>query len=72
MLALAADMGIRAKIIAPLPPAKHIFTHIEWSLCGWMAETDTAPVLPEGAVWMADLAEYSIPSAFAAYRSLLR
>lgn len=71
MLSLAAEFGVQAKITAPLPPAKHIFTHVEWSLCGWIGECNAAPALPEGAVWMADPADYSIPSAFSAYRDIL-
>lgn len=71
MLEMAEKLGVRAKITAPLPAAKHIFTHVEWSLCGWMAETDTVPPLPEGAAWMDDPADYSIPSAFAAYRDMM-
>ena len=33
--------------------------------------TDTVPVLSEGAAWMDDPADYSIPSAFAAYRDMM-
>ncbi|MBR5445771.1 MAG: A/G-specific adenine glycosylase [Clostridia bacterium] len=68
MLQAAAELGIQAEIIAPLPAARHIFTHVEWDLCGFMARTDTAPDLPDGAAWMDDPEAYSIPSAFAAYR----
>jgi len=71
MLEMAGKLDESARITAPLPAAKHIFTHVEWSLCGWMAETDTVPVLSEGAAWMDDPADYSIPSAFAAYRDMM-
>ena len=63
MMARAETLGIRAEIISPLPAAKHIFTHVEWTLCGWIAQTEEAVVLPEGYAWMGDMDTYSIPSA---------
>lgn len=70
--------GFRVRSIMPLPPARHIFSHIEWDLTGWavhVADTNEPPLMaadsPEGAptplLWVnrADLAEtYSIPAAF--------
>ena len=71
-------MGFHPLDIAPLAPARHIFSHIEWDLTGWavhVANTNEPPLMaadsPEGApsplLWVnrADLAEtYSIPAAF--------
>ena len=71
LLAMAESLGISCRICGPLPPAKHIFTHVEWSLCGWMAESETAPGLPEGYAWMDSADSYSIPSAFRAYRDMM-
>ncbi|MBQ8400953.1 MAG: A/G-specific adenine glycosylase [Clostridia bacterium] len=71
MLALAEKLGIRAKITAPLPPARHIFTHVEWTLCGWMAQAEEAVSLPEGYIWMDDMETCSIPSAFRAYTPIM-
>ncbi len=59
-----------AVLTAPLPPAKHIFTHIEWHLNGWSAETDTAPEIP-GTIWTHTPEDYAIPNAFRAYKPLL-
>ena len=70
--------GFRVRSIMPLPPARHIFSHIEWDLTGWavhVADTNEPPLMaadsPEGVptplLWVnrADLAEtYSIPAAF--------
>ena len=64
--------------IAPLPPARHIFSHIEWELTGWavtVAEKNEPPLMsaetasdePSSLLWVrrAELAEtYSIPAAF--------
>ena len=59
----------RVFLAAPLPPAKHVFTHKIWELGGWRG-TAPACALPDGYVWAApeDLAEvYPVPNAFGAY-----
>ena len=56
-----------------LPPAKHVFTHVEWRLTGWRV-TVPAQSAPAGCVWAApaDLeGRYALPAAFAAYRKFL-
>ena len=69
LTATLAKLGVQAALAAPLPPAKHVFTHKIWELGGWKG---TAPAceLPDGYVWAApeDLAEvYPVPNAFGAY-----
>ena len=70
--------GFRILSIDPLPPARHIFSHIEWELTGWavtVAEKNEPPLMsaettsdePSSLLWVrrAELAEtYSIPAAF--------
>lgn len=62
--------GISAKILSPLPDAKHVFTHLIWKMRGYLF---TAPrvSLPDGYVW-AKLSEvetlYTMPNAFKSYR----
>ena len=74
-LRYVAGLGIQALRIRPLPAAKHIFSHIEWHMIGYAITVDElAPFDSDQLllVSMKELAEtYSIPSAFAAYRSLL-
>ena len=56
-----------------LPPAKHVFTHVEWQLTGWRVTVPAQPA-PAGCVWAApaDLeGRYALPAAFAAYRKFL-
>ncbi len=65
LTAALADLGVPAVLTAPLPAAKHIFTHRVWALGGWRGTAPAVP-LPEGFVW-ADPAAYPIPSAFSAY-----
>ena len=68
------ELGFEPVRVWPLVPAKHIFSHIEWHMCGYMVlveekESDTAPLLfiePEKTEQ-----EYSIPAAFSVYTEYL-
>lgn len=62
----------------PLPPAKHVFTHMDWLMKGWrikLADSIVLPAAPTGqdlfAVPVKSLEQYALPSAFSAYRKLL-
>ena len=69
LTAALAGIGVQAALDAPLPPAKHVFTHKIWELGGWRG-TAPACTLPDGYVWAApeDCAEvYPVPNAFGAY-----
>jgi len=63
-------LGIMALSLTTLPPARHVFTHVEWQMAGWLAKAPSDRVLPEsGIVWAApgELEEkYPVPSAFRA------
>ena len=59
-----------ARIERELPPAKHIFTHIEWHIRAYLATCESAPNLP-GCVWADDMHAYAIPNAFKAYKDIL-
>ena len=70
--------GFDVRNIVPLPPARHIFSHIEWELTGWavtVADMNEPPLraaedrtdAPSALLWVRrdELAElYSIPAAF--------
>ena len=70
--------GFHILDIAPLPAARHIFSHIEWDLTGWavrVAARSEVPLMaaedrndiPSPLLWVrcAELADkYSIPAAF--------
>ncbi len=52
-----------------LPPAKHVFSHIEWDMIGY--EVQAVPHHIVGGIWVNphDLDEkYALPTAFSAYR----
>ena len=58
---------------APLPAAKHIFSHVEWRMSGWKLTVPDQPA-PSGCVWAGrDGLEgrYALPGAFKAYRKFL-
>ncbi len=71
LLTQVEKLGLSVRLVSPLPPAHHIFTHVEWNLCGWLGETEDAPDLPDGYAWMDDRSDYSIPSAYRVYRDMM-
>lgn len=75
VVAYLAKSGIRVLRIQPLEDSKHIFTHREWHMKGYMIRVDelesACPGGPSGDWIYVNLREtkagYPIPSAFAAY-----
>lgn len=60
-------LGVEPLRLLPLPPAKHVFTHVEWQMHAWRAQV--ALPLPESCSlqWAMpeELAQtYALPSAF--------
>lgn len=56
-----------------LRPARHIFSHIEWHMGGYLFTAERQPT-PAGCVWASPEqleAAYTLPGAFKAYRKLL-
>ena len=56
--------------IRPLEPAKHIFSHVEWHMTGYMIRVDELEQRDESLLFV-DVKEteekYPIPAAFLAY-----
>lgn len=71
--AYAEQMGLFPLKVEPLEEARHIFSHIEWQMTGYMirvAQLDDMAEQKEGYVFaQAEVSEekYAIPSAFARY-----
>lgn len=65
--------GIHPKKLMSLKPAKHIFTHVEWQMTGYLAECSGVSLQPDEVLADTDAMKqsYSVPSAFAAYKGLL-
>lgn len=71
--ALAA-LGLHAKVCKAAPKARHIFTHLEWELSGWVCRFESGTLLQEH-VWAnaAGLCgEYALPNAVKAYSDLAK
>ena len=68
-VAAVRALGLEPVRLKPLPPAKHIFTHIEWHMTAWRVWL--APLPESGKLVWADAKElregYPLPSAFRAY-----
>ena len=70
--------GVQAIRITPLPPAKHIFTHLEWHMTGYLVQVDElSEFQPETLdAILADTQQveekYPMPGAFRVYRDYVR
>ncbi len=73
-----------AKLFGPdaavekLPDARHIFSHVEWEMCGYLVRLSDISGLPEEAAdgvffveWERAREKYPIPSAFLVYKNEL-
>lgn len=59
--------------ISVLKPAKHIFSHVEWQMSGYLVRLET-PLDDPSLVWVDKSSlegSFALPSAFKAYRKLL-
>ncbi|MEY8353697.1 A/G-specific adenine glycosylase [Lachnospiraceae bacterium 54-53] len=71
--AVFSCLGVEKAPVTPLPPAKHIFSHVEWHMTGFRVELLERPagdflwVTPEEV-----RKTYSLPGAFKAYTKLIR
>jgi A/G-specific adenine glycosylase len=68
-VAAVRSFGLEPVRLTPLPPAKHIFTHIEWHMTGWRVQLEPAVGSPE-LVWADSQTlheKYPLPSAFRSY-----
>lgn len=62
-------------VLSALAPARHLFTHIEWQMSGFLARLPDSPMLPDAEAWRwadgrALAAAYTVPSAFKSYLRL--
>ncbi len=79
VLAQVVSMGFSPIRIQSLPPAKHIFTHVEWHMIGYFVLVEDQDTLGEQSSADAILfltpesisEKYAVPAAFSAYKSSL-
>lgn len=73
-LRLAASLGAKFPAALPLKASKHLFSHVEWHMRGFLIRAASFGALPDGAA-LANAPElregYALPSAFRAYSRLL-
>ena len=69
-----SSRGFAVSRLQPLGEHKHLFSHIEWQMTGYLAELSALPSLSPNEVlssrW-ALLHQYPLPSAFAPYTAAL-
>jgi len=67
-----ASLGLAAGMIAPTDPAKHIFTHIEWHMKGFMVDVPTLG--GTGLTWVTARQwqeDHAAPTAYRAFTKLV-
>jgi len=82
VVAYLADNGLRVLRVQPLEDAKHIFSHVEWHMKGYMVRVDELEPKETGSGqdaqdWLyieprETREKYPVPSAFAAYLKYLK
>ena len=69
-----AALGLRVTVCEAAPKARHIFTHLEWELSGWVCRFDGGALAQEH-VW-ADAAglcgRYALPNAVKTYSNFAK
>ena len=69
-LRLVQELNLHPLRIRPLEQAKHIFSHVEWHMQGYMIQVDSL-TREEAGLLFAETAEseerYPIPAAFSVY-----
>ncbi|MDO5135449.1 MAG: A/G-specific adenine glycosylase [Eubacteriales bacterium] len=67
----ARELGLDPLYIRPLPEAKHVFSHVEWRMIGYLIRVASLEKSHEKEILFAKKNEkeekYAIPSAFGAY-----
>jgi len=69
-----AESGSDVRSVEPLPAATHVFTHLIWDMTGYLVALNS-PIPTDGVIWATKEeigAAYSVPSAFRAYKKVLR
>lgn len=68
-----SDWGIRATSVDRLPDAKHVFSHVEWHMTGYLVKAKSITLQPDfELVSKKELADYALPTAFRTYSDILK
>jgi A/G-specific adenine glycosylase len=67
-LALLSEWGIIPETVYDAPNARHVFSHIEWQMNGYVVKTNHFPAQEDFVVASKEsLADYALPTAFRTY-----
>jgi len=70
---LILSWGLQVKTVTPLEPARHLFTHLEWDMRGFLVEIEETNSIPFQFVTRTDMdKDFPVPTAFRFYQKLLR
>lgn len=67
-----SERGLVAQELRPVGAARHLFSHVEWRMEGFLVRLAPETALPDGWLAVTPTAmqdAYALPSAFAAYRA---
>lgn len=65
--------GLQVKEITPLEPARHLFTHLEWDMRGFLVEIEETNSIPFQFVTRTEINnDFPVPTAFRFYQKLLK
>ena len=68
-----SDWGIQASFIDRLPDSKHVFSHVEWHMTGYLVKAKRLTLQPDfQLVSKEELAGYALPTAFRTYSDILK
>jgi len=68
-----SDWGIRARSVDVLPNSKHVFSHVEWHMIGYLVKAKSITLQPDfQLVSKEELADYALPTAFRTYSAILK
>ena len=74
VVAFARDRGLDPILVEELPAAKHIFSHVEWHMIGYLIRVADLSDAPKEQLLMATKEkiqkDYAIPSAFETYANI--
>jgi A/G-specific adenine glycosylase len=68
------EQGLKPLYVEPVLDSKHVFSHVEWHMKGYLVRVEPVDGVDMGRVFaeVLDLKErYAVPAAFAAYMQYL-
>ncbi len=68
-----SDWGVVVSAVDELPTVKHVFSHVEWHMVGYLVKATSITLKPDfELVSKEELADYALPTAFRTYSDILK